>query len=341
MSAFGFQRFLHRIDGRSINSVGRENRHLARLDIARQQVGLAQRWRLLQRGLAHFDRAFGWRRQAEVFRHAFGQGQVDIGEDFVHFTGTDELTLDLAQLEAVGSDDVLFLVLAHAVEEQAGLGEVIAERFAALTDLRCVDALRVALETTVLCRWRGFFWPAAVDRVRLVRGTTLIDGGAVLRVTLAVVERRHRTVDRQLMEVRPAESADLRVGVGEQSTLQQRVIGKVDAWHDVARAESDLLGFREEVVRVAVQGHFAQRRNRNDFLGDDLGRVEDVEVEVVFVLFFDDLHAQLPFRVVAHLDRFPQVATMVVGVFTGELLRLVPHQRAGAGGRAPVEFDEA
>ena len=163
----------------------------------------------------------------------------------------------------------------------------------------------------------------------------------MLCIALAVVERRHRTVDRQLMKIRPTKSADLRIGVGKQPTLQQRIVGEVDTRHDVARAEGDLLGFREEVVRVAVQGHFAQRRDRDDFFGNDLGRVEDVEVEVVFVLFFDDLHAQFPFRVVTHLDRFPQVATVVVGIFTGELLRLVPHQRAGAGSRAPVEFDEA
>ncbi len=143
------------------------------------------------------------------------------------------------------------------------------------------------------------------------------------------------------MKVRPAESADLRVGVGKQPALQQRVIGEVDARHNVARAERDLLGLGKEIVRITVQGHFAQRRDRHDFFGDQLGRVEDVEIEVVLVFLLDDLYAEFPFRVVAHLDRFPEVATVVVSVFTGELLRFVPHQRASTGSRAPVEFDEA
>jgi hypothetical protein len=69
--------------------------------------------------------------------------------------------------------------------------------------------------------------------------------------------------------------------------------------------------------------------------------IEDVEIEGVFVFLLDDLYAKFPFRVVAHLDGFPEIATVVVSVFTGELLRFVPYQRTGPGSGAPVEFDEA
>ncbi|MNV50508.1 hypothetical protein D3C71_1425230 [compost metagenome] len=106
-------------------------------------------------------------------------------------------------------------------------------------------------------------------------------------------------------------------------------------------AEGNLLGFGEEVVRVAVQHHLAQRRDGHQFFGDQLGRVENVEIEGVFIFFFDDLHPQLPFRVVADLNRLPQITPMVVGVLSRKLLRFVPHQGASAGRRAPVEFDEA
>ena len=102
----------------------------------RQQVRLAQGWRVDPASVfAHFDRAGFRRRQAEVLRHALGQFQIDVGQNLIHLTRTDVLTLNLAQLEAVGRDDVLLLVLAHAVEEQPRLGEVIAERLAALADL--------------------------------------------------------------------------------------------------------------------------------------------------------------------------------------------------------------
>src|SRR5690606_29442096 len=141
------------------------------------------------------------------------------------------------QLEAVRGDDVLFLVVAHAVEEQRGLREVIAERLAALTYLVRFNTLVIRLEAAIYRGRRGFFRPSAVNRVRLVSCAAFVDGRAVLRITLTIVIRCNRTVDRDFVEVRPAQTADLRVGVGKQATLQQRIVGEVDAGHDVARAE--------------------------------------------------------------------------------------------------------
>ncbi|MNC51531.1 hypothetical protein D3C75_1008260 [compost metagenome] len=60
-------------------------------------------------------------------RHALGQFQIDVGQDLVHLACADEFPFDLAQLKAVRRNDVLLLVLAHAVEKQPGLGEVVAE----------------------------------------------------------------------------------------------------------------------------------------------------------------------------------------------------------------------
>jgi hypothetical protein len=48
-------------------------------------------------------------------------------------------------------------------------------------------------------------------------------------------------------------------------------------------AKGDLLGLGKEVVRVAVEHHLAQRGHRHQLLGDQLGRVEQVEVELVFI----------------------------------------------------------
>ncbi len=69
----------------------------------------------------------------------------------------------------------------------------------------------------------------------------------------------------------------LRVEIGEQPPLQQRIVGEIDARHDIGRAEGHLLGLGEEIVRVAVQHHRARPcRTRHDLLGDQLGRVEHV-----------------------------------------------------------------
>ncbi len=160
-------------------------------------------------------------------------------------------------------------------------------------------------------------------------------------VALVVVERTQRTVDRDFVEVRPTETQQLGVGVGEQPALQQRIVGEVDARHDMADVEGGLLGLGEEVVRVAVEGHLAELLHRHQLLGDDFGRVQQVEVELVLVGLLDHLHAQLPLEVVAHLDGLPHVAAVEVRVLAGDLQRFVPDQREGAGHRLPVEFDEA
>src|SRR3546814_810391 len=124
------------------------------------------------------------------------------------------------------------------------------------------------------------------------------------RIALAVVYGSDRPVDRQLMKIRPTESADLRIGVGKQPALQQRIVGEIDPRHDMPRAERDLLDLCKEVIRVAVQYHFAQGRDGNEFFGDDLGGVEEIEVELMLVFLGDNLYAKFPFRVVPHLDRF-------------------------------------
>jgi hypothetical protein len=98
-------------------------------------------------------------------------------------------------------------------------------------------------------------------------------------VALVVVHRRQRRVDRDLVEVRAAQARDLRVQVGVDAPCQQRVVAEVDARHDVRGAEGHLLGLGEEVVRVAVEHHAADGRDRHQLLGDQLGGVEHVEAE--------------------------------------------------------------
>ncbi len=85
-------------------------------------------------------------------------------------------------------------------------------------------------------------------------------------------ERALRRVDRQLREVRAAQPLQLRVEVREVAALQQRVVGEVDAGHDVLRAERHLLGLGEEVVDRAVEHQPADAPDRHQLLRDDLGR---------------------------------------------------------------------
>ena len=118
-------------------------------------------------------------------------------------------------------------------------------------------------------------------------------------VLLEVGDRALRGVDRQVGEVRAAEPLELGVEVGEVAALQQRIVGEVDAGHDVLRAERHLLGLGEEVVDGPVEHQPADPADRHELLGDDLGGVEDVEVERVGELVVEHLDAELPLGEVA------------------------------------------
>ena len=93
---------------------------------------------------------------------------------------------------------------------------------------------------------------------------------------------------------------------------QQRIVGEVDARHDVRGAERDLLGLGEEVVGVAVQHQPADRHDRHQLLRDDLGRVQHVEGEAFGLLLGEELKPELVSGIGARLDRFPEIAAVEV-----------------------------
>ncbi len=130
------------------------------------------------------------------------------------------------------------------------------------------------------------------------------------------------------MEIRAAEPADLSVRVGKQPTLQQRVVGEIDARNHVTRMERGLLGFREEVDRVAIQQHPTDDLDGNNFLRNDLGRIQNVEVETGCLLFVERLDAKFPLGKSALVDGI-EVAAMEVRVRAVDLDRLVPNDGGG------------
>ena len=52
-------------------------------------------------------------------------------------------------------------------------------------------------------------------------------------IAIIVVERYDGTVNRQLLEIGAAVAIELSIKVGEDSALKQRVVGKVNATHDM------------------------------------------------------------------------------------------------------------
>ncbi|CAH0211760.1 hypothetical protein SRABI106_01768 [Rahnella aquatilis] len=126
------------------------------------------------------------------------------------------------------------------------------------------------------------------------------------------------------MEIRPAQATDLRVGVREQSPLQQRIIGEIYARHNVPRVERGLLGFSKEIIGVTVEHHFADQFYRHQFFRDEFGRVEQVEIKFEFIFFRDQLHTQFVFRIISGFDGLPQITAVEIGIFPGQFLRFIP-----------------
>ena len=80
----------------------------------------------------------------------------------------------------------------------------------------------------------------------------------------------------------------------------------------MAGAEGDLLRLREVLVDGAVEDHLADRLERYKLLGPDLRRVEDVELEVVFVLLCNGLNGERPLRRCAIVDGLLEVLAMEI-----------------------------
>ena len=182
--------------------------------------------------------------------------------------------------------------------------------------------------------------PGRIEAVRLIGDTPGRNVLALDAVALEVAHRAARPVDLELVKIRPAEANELGVGVGEQAALQQRIVGEVDARHDVSGVEGDLLGLGEEVVDVAVEHHLADDLEWDVLFRDQLGGIQHVELELVSGFLVEGLDTELPLGKIAAFDRVEQVAAMEIRIGAADLDRLIPQHRCGAGGRPPVEFHE-
>jgi len=142
-----------------------------------------------------------------------------------------------------------------------------------------------------------------------------------------VVDRTVRPVDGQLGEIGSAETGDLRIQVREQPGLHQRIVGYLNARHQVSSVEGDLLGFGEVAGGVAIQRQLSDQLHRSEFFGDQFGRVEQIDpFKAVGSVVGHHLNAELVFKERAGLDPVGHVAAVEVRVAAGGDLRFFPHQ---------------
>lgn len=143
-----------------------------------------------------------------------------------------------------------------------------------------------------------------------------VDGHGAVAVERG--EGGQRTIDRDLVGV-GAESVAMGVGVGEETGLEDRVGGGLDAGHHVGRREGGLLDFGEVVLWVPVEGEAAETAEGDLVLGPDFGEVEDVPAEFLGRGRAECLNVACPGGEIVALDSAVKVLGVPVWVVRGKL----------------------
>jgi hypothetical protein len=86
---------------------------------------------------------------------------------------------------------------------------------------------------------------------------------------------------------------------------KQWVAGEVDSGNDVRGTKGDLLGFGEEVVRIAVEDEPTHGDDRHHLLRHELGRIKHIEGKLLGVFLAEQLQAKFVLGIVTGLDRIP------------------------------------
>ncbi len=159
--------------------------------------------------------------------------------------------------------------------------------------------------------------------------------GVQLTVLIAVVDRHLRPIDRQAHAI-GTNAVHLGVGIGEQTALQQTVLGRLDTRHEIGRRHGDLLGFLEDVVRIPVQHHLADLALGH--VRPDLGGIQRIEFELGQILRLEHLDHEVPFGVVAVVDGGDQIAAQVTVVLALHRLVLFRVEVLQALLALPAEF---
>lgn len=114
-----------------------------------------------------------------------------------------------------------------------------------------------------------------------------------------------------LFPINPQPS-NLSIKIRKIPSLQQRIVAKTDAWYDMASTKGNLLDFWEEFIDSTIENKLSDRLERNSVFRPNLGRVENVEVEVMLVPFFNGLNGEGPLWETAIGDSLFQILSVKV-----------------------------
>lgn len=148
-----------------------------------------------------------------------------------------DVGFELGGFEADGVDDELLLYWKKRVEEEAGLGPDVGEGGGDGAEETAAGGPAGGAEETATGGLVGLFGSVGVDGVGGVGGGVEGDEHLACTVAVVVADGNTRAVDGQLFEVGAAVAIDLGVEVGEDTSLKERIVCKVDTSDNVTRLE--------------------------------------------------------------------------------------------------------
>ena len=132
-------------------------------------------------------------------------------------------------------------------------------------------------------------------------------------IAIVIHNRANGPIDGQLLPIN-SQSANLGVEVAEVSALQQRVIRESNTRDNVASAKCNLFSLSEKLVWIAVQLQLSNISNWHKFFWPDLGSVQDIEIELVFIGLRDNLNTKFPLGVRSVLNGLPEIFAVEIGI---------------------------
>jgi len=109
-----------------------------------------------------------------------------------------------------------------------------------------------------------------------------------------------------------SQTGNLSVEVREVASEQERVVTETNPRDHMASTKGTLLNLREELVDGPVEHEFSNIMKRNEILGPNFGSVEDVKVEFMFVLLFNNLYGKGPLGKCARFNGLFQILTVEI-----------------------------
>ena len=197
----------------------------------------------------------------------------------------------------------MLLLDGHLAEiEHPRLTVVVGKSFRADAYLFALDGCWKALEAE-----RRIFTRTTLGTptIGLVIGAALRVDHRHMPVLLKMHHRAARRVDRKLSKIRTSKPLQLSIEIREVPTMQQRIVAEIYSRRHVLRTKRNLLGFREEIIDIPVKRHRTDQANRNVLFGDELGRIEMIERQLVSGFLIEQLDAQVPNRKIPNLNRIP------------------------------------